>query len=126
MRATLWAVMLMACGPTTDDGSTGSSGIPGSKKLAEMTLQEAMDLCLELADDYPERTVSCSSGETFSAGYTVSECASEMVAPGSCMASVADIRRCAASFYNSSDAELCASDSFPSACDPLLEDDCPF
>ena len=35
-------------------------------ELAEMTLQEAMDPCLELADDFPERTVSCSSGETSS------------------------------------------------------------
>jgi hypothetical protein len=125
MRASL-LVLLVACGPTTDDGSTGSSGIPGAKKLAEMSVQDATDLCLELADDFPERSVMCSSGETFSAGYTTSECANEMAAPSSCMATVADVRRCAAAFYNSSDSELCAADSFPSACNPLLEDECPF
>src|SRR5688572_30252103 len=110
MRASL-LVLVMACGPTSDDGATGSSGIPGAKPLAEMTLQEAMDFCLELADDYPERSVSCSSGETFSAGYTTSECATEMVAPASCMATVGDVRRCAGAFYNSSDSELCEADS---------------
>jgi hypothetical protein len=120
------AVLLAGCGPSdSHHSSSGSSGIPSSKRLSELTGDEPMNLCYELADDFPERQVTCSDGETFSAGYTDSECLNEPPAPSTCMATAGDLRACSEAFYNTSDADLCASTELPDECVLLERDGCP-
>jgi len=125
MRASACVLaLLVACGPTA--ATSGSSGVPGSKLLRDLTVDEATALCLELADDLPERTVTCTDIPPFTAGYTQAECSNEMAAPATCDANVGDLRDCARAYYHSSDAELCANEYLPDECGPLIASDCPF
>jgi hypothetical protein len=125
MRRALVVVALCACGPTdSSHSSSGSSGIAGERPLSGLTPTEAVALCDELAADFPARTVSC-DGETFRVGVPAADCASEPVAPGTCTATVSDMRDCFETYYNTSDSELCTSGALPEECDPLLSGDCP-
>ena len=39
-------------------------GLSGSTKMSELSAAEQKEICLELAADYPEKTVSCGDGFT--------------------------------------------------------------
>lgn len=124
-RAFVVVAALGACGPTDSTySSSGSSGIDGARALSGLTPMEAVALCDELAADFPARTVSC-DGETFRVGVPASDCPSEPVAPGTCTATVSDMRDCFETYYNTSDSDLCTSGALPAECDPLLSGDCP-
>lgn len=102
------AAFLVGCG----------GGVSDSKKLAELSVSEAKDVCLELVDDYPEKTVNC-NGTMTTVGFTKAECDDEGPAPATCTATVGDIRDCTDAFYSLSDAQICMLETLPAACAPL-------
>jgi len=96
----------------------GDSGVPDSKKLSDLSAAESKDACLEIAADYPERTVTCGS-TTITIGLTTAECNTQEPAPATCTATVGDARDCSAAMYSMTDAELCADTPLPAACAKL-------
>lgn len=109
----LLAAVLVGCG----------GGVSDSKKLSDLTAAEAKEACEEMADDYPERTVTCESGGqtfTLTLGIDKADCATDSEpAPATCTATVGDARDCYDAFYSLTDAEICSSDSEPAACAKL-------
>lgn len=101
----------------------GGSGVSDSKKLADLSVSEAKDVCLELADDYPEKTVNC-SGTSITIGYTAADCETDDTTPSTCTATVGDIRDCADAIYSLSDAQFCMQETLPAACAPLEAEGC--
>jgi hypothetical protein len=104
------ALSLAACG--------GDSGVSSSKKLSELTTEEAKDACLELVADFPPRMVTCGD-TTITVGTETADCDGE-VAPSSCTATVGDARDCAEAFKNQTDAQLCMDGPLPAACMKLV------
>lgn len=95
----------------------GCGGVDDSKKLSELSTEEAKDVCLELVDDYPEKTVTC-SGATITIGLTAADCDGETPASANCTATVGDTRDCTAAIY--AQAEACMVDApLPAACAKL-------
>ena len=92
--------------------------VSDSKKLSELSTEEAKDVCLELVDDYPERSVTCGS-TTITIGLKSSECTDQTQAPATCTATVGDVRDCNAALYSQTDAELCSDAPLPAACAKL-------
>jgi hypothetical protein len=109
----LTAMALAACG--------GDDGVDGSKKLSELSVAENKDACLELAEDYPEKTVDCGDGATLTVGLTATECNDQQVAPATCTATVDEARACTADIYNQSNADLCMDKPLPASCSKLAE-----
>jgi hypothetical protein len=102
-------------------GCGGGSGVSDSKKLADLSTDEAKDLCEELADGFPERTVDC-SGVMITIGFNKAECATDSEpAPSSCTATAGDARDCADAMSALTDDQICTSDSLPAACAPLQD-----
>ena len=99
-------VMVAACG----------GGVDGSKKLSELSAQEAKDACNELAEDFPEKTVMCSAEVTITVGLTAAECANETPAPAACTATVDEARACTEALYNQTMQQLCSDAALPAAC----------
>ncbi len=93
-------------------------GVDDSKKLSDLSTEEAKDVCLDLAADFPERMVTC-SGVTITIGLSEAECNTPDTAPATCTATVGDVRACNKAMYELSDAELCSSQSLPAACAKL-------
>ena len=107
------AVVLMGCG--------GGGGVDDSKKLSDLSADEAQDLCSEFVDDFPERTVDC-SGTMITIGYTAAECADAgEPAPTTCTATVGDARACADATFSLSDDEICNAETLPAACAALQD-----
>jgi hypothetical protein len=109
----LAAMALTACG--------GDDGVDGSKKLSELTVAESKDACLDLAADYPEKTIDCGDGLTLTVGITAAECNDQQTAPATCTATVDDSRACTADVYNQSDADLCSDKPLPASCSKLTQ-----
>jgi hypothetical protein len=106
----LLATVLMGC---------GGDGVSDSKKLTDLSAAETKDVCNELADDYPERTVNC-SGTMITVGYSAADCAMPGdAAPDTCTATVGDVRDCADAIFSLSDEQICTSDALPAACAKL-------
>jgi hypothetical protein len=105
------AMVLGACG----------GGVDGDKKLSELSVSENKDACLELAGDYPEKTVDCGNGVTLTVGLTAAECNDQEVAPATCTATVDDARACTADIYNQSNADLCMDKPLPASCSKLTQ-----
>jgi hypothetical protein len=101
----------------------GGDGVSDSKKLSDLTPTEAKDVCLELVDDYPERTIDC-SGTMITIGFTAAECNDEQAAPATCTATVGDIRDCTDAIYSLTDAQFCMQETLPAACAPLEGEGC--
>jgi hypothetical protein len=97
----------------------GGSGVSDSKKITELTTEEAKDVCQEMAEDFPEKTVTCEGGLSFKVGIPAAECDNPDVAPATCTATVGDARACNEAIYSQSDAELCSDTPLPAACAPL-------
>lgn len=96
------------------------SGVSDSKKLTDLSADEAKDLCEELADGFPERSVDC-SGVMITIGFDKSECASASEAPASCTATAGDARDCADAMSALTDEQICTSEDLPAACAPLQD-----
>jgi hypothetical protein len=94
-------------------------GIDGSTKLSDLSVAEVKDLCNELLDDYPEKTVDCGNGFTVTVGVAASECSDPSEAPATCMGTVEDQRDCISEIYNQSDMETCSDQALPAACTRL-------
>lgn len=91
----------------------GCGGVDDSKKLSELSTDESKDVCDELADDYPEKTVTC-DGVMF----TIKVNCDGQVASPNCTATVGDARDCSAALYVQ--AEACMIDApLPPACAKL-------
>lgn len=97
----------------------GDEGVSGSKKITELTVEEATDVCMEMAEDFPERTVTCEPGVTFEIGFSDAACTNVEPAPAACTATVGDARACNEAIYSQTDAELCMDGPLPAACAPL-------
>jgi hypothetical protein len=106
LLSVLSAMVIAACG----------GGIDGSKKLSELTLEETKDACLELVDDYPEKTVDCGGGVTITVGFTTAECNDNSVAPATCTATVDDARDCTEQLYNNTANTICMDKPLPASC----------
>jgi hypothetical protein len=104
--------------------STGS-GLPGDKKVVQLSADEDATLCQYFAAEYPARMIDCGNGntQTVNAG-TVADCVSgvmnaAMQAP-SCPATVAQAEECEKALYDEPDAWYCAgSQTPPIVCAPL-------
>lgn len=102
---------LVACG----------GGIDGGTKLSDLSQGETDDLCQELVDDYPEKTVDCGSGLMVTVGFKSADCTDNTPPGSSCAATVDDARDCTAALYEGSNA---CSDSLPAACARLSDASC--
>lgn len=96
-------------------------GVDGDKKLSELSVAESKDACLELAGDFPEKTVDCGMGVTITIGLTAAECNDQDAAPATCTATVDDARACTEDIYNQSDADLCMDKPLPASCSKLSQ-----
>lgn len=115
--SSILSVGLVACG-----GDSGS-GLSDSKVVGTLTLSEAMDLCVELSESFPERTVDCGGGVTLTVGINPAECTDQP--PATCTATVGNFRDCFDAFGDLSDAELCSDTTLPpAACAPVLSAEC--
>lgn len=104
----LAAVSLVGC---------GGGGPSDSERLSDLSQSEAQELCEELADDYPERTVTC-EGFTLTIGFNKADCAADSAepTPATCTLTVGDARDCADALFGLSDMQICTSDTLPPAC----------
>ena len=113
------AVFLTACGGDDGGGGGGGGGISDSKQLGSLTQEEGTALCNEIADNYPEKTVSCPDGDT-TVGTSPSDCTGgDNTFPSSCTATVGDARDCFDALYNQSESDTC-SGTIPAECEPLF------
>jgi hypothetical protein len=96
-------------------------GIDGSTKLSDLSQADTDDLCDELVDDYPEKTVDCGSGVMITVGFTASDCSDNAPPPATCAATVDDVRNCTSALYEGSNA---CSDNLPAACARLADASC--
>jgi hypothetical protein len=102
------SLVLMACG--------GGSGVDDSKKLSDLSADESKDLCEELADSFPEKTVDC-DGQMITIGYDKADCAGTIEPPpASCTATAGDVRDCADALSALSDEQVCTATDLPAAC----------
>lgn len=105
--------LFAACG---DDG--GSSGVPDSTKIGDLTSAQSIALCHESAAAFPERTVTC-NGQTATVGLDDASCDTEdQTAPAGCQATVGQARACFDAFAAQTDAQFCTG-TLPPACAPL-------
>jgi len=120
--AVLCTSLAIACG-----GGSGGSGVDGSLELADLGAGEAADLCDYIVDVLgPERTVDCGGGVMLTVGgEDAAECVDDFnTFPATCTATVDNAESCAEALGALSDAELCADESFPAACAPLISQTC--
>lgn len=113
MLKTSFCVVLVSAGMLL---GCGDEGVSGSKKVTELTVEEAKDVCLELVADFPERTVTCAPEVTITIGLTAADCTDPEPAPATCTATVSDVRACNEAMYSQSDADLCMDKPLPAAC----------
>lgn len=101
-------------------GAVGCGGPSDSDKLSELSLSEAKDLCHEMVDLNPERSVTC-NGQTFTVGLNDADCDDDTEAdlpPDSCTATVGDARDCNEAQGDLTEAQIC-SGTLPAACQKL-------
>lgn len=96
----------------------GGDGVSDSKKLADLTAEESKDVCLDLAAEYPEKTIVCGT-TSVTLGLATAECNTSDDVPATCTATVGDIRECTGVLYSLSTDQFCMLDSLPAACAPL-------
>ena len=112
------SLSLVACG-----GDDGDSGLSDSKVIGSLTASESMDLCLELVESFPQRTVDCGGGVTLTVGIDPADCDDQP--PATCNATVGNFRDCFEAFGNLSDAQVCDDATPPPAsCAPVLTAEC--
>ena len=120
--ACVCASLAIGCG-----GGSGGSGVDGTIELVELDAGEAADLCDYIVDVLgPERTVDCGDGVMITVGgEDAAECVDDFdTFPATCTATVDNAEACAEALGALSDAQLCADDSFPAACAPLISGTC--
>lgn len=105
----LASALLIGCG----------GGVSDSKKLSDLTAEEAKDACLEAAADFPERTVDCGDGIMLTVGVAEADCNTAGPADAGCTATVGDARACFDAMYSLSDAQICTAETLPAACAKL-------
>jgi hypothetical protein len=111
--AALFTVGLIACG--------GDDGPSDSTKLTSLSAGDLKSVCLDIAADFPERTVDCGGGNTLTVGLSAAECNTVTVPPAACTATVGDVRSCAGALQTAADADLCAGTFTPPASCAALE-----
>ena len=106
----------------------GGSGISDSKRMADLSIDEARDLCHEFADDYPVETFTCpGSDQASSRGTDPADCDAadfELGVPAACPATVGQFRSCTDALYSLSDDEFCNLQSIPTECAFLADANC--
>jgi|JI9StandDraft_1071089.scaffolds.fasta_scaffold24429_3 hypothetical protein len=110
--AALFTVGLIACG--------GDDGPSDGTKLTSLSAAEIKSVCLDIAADFPERTVDCGGGVTLTVGLSAAECDTITVPAAACTATVGDVRSCTGGVQSAADADIC-SDTFtpPASCAAL-------
>jgi hypothetical protein len=93
--------------------------VDSSKRLSELSTDEAKDVCFDLVDEFPERMVSCGDGVMITIGGSADDCDGQ-VPDGSCTATVGDARDCAEAQKALTDAQLCADGPLPDECVELV------
>lgn len=128
MRAAgaLYAALVVACGC---GASNSGSGVPGGKRLAEMSPAEVQDLCEFMEGQLgPERVIACPDGSTASQGVNASECFVVMMRDQvnfpNCALTVSQYEACIEVVRVQSDAQRCESGTPFPACSPLFEPGC--
>ena len=115
----MFSLTMVACGG--DDG--GSSGVSDSKVIGTLSASEAMAVCIELTEIFPERTVDCGGGVTLTVGNSSSDCGSQP--PATCTATVGQLRDCFGDLSDLTDAQWCSDTTQPPAsCAPVFAAEC--
>ena len=117
---------LGACGGDDGGKGGGSSGVSGSVLLKDLTPSQSTQLCHYAADQFPERTVTC-SGQMVTIGINDAEdCtdADPLEVPDTCTATVADAENCFEALGNLSDNDICTLTQEPAACAKFDADEC--
>ena len=130
MRTILLLSAIGCTGLALGCGDSGS-GISGAKKLNELSVGEATDLCNYIGDlQGPPRTVDCGGGNTYTtedfdeAGCTMDLSMFSTDAPD-CTATVSDAEACFATIGAFTDEELCSETTpIPPECAPVFSDAC--
>jgi hypothetical protein len=122
IRRALLVVALVGCGGT-------GSGVDGSLRLATLTADAQSQLCVYLADAYPERTVQCTMTDQRMGGAPpVPQCLNMLqafaTANPACPATVAQAEACYTALAAYTDGEVCVPPALPTVCAPLRTPDC--
>jgi hypothetical protein len=117
MRKTLLVVVCLAVNAC---GGGGGSGVSDSTVLADLTAEEAMALCEEVAG---ERTVTC-DGQEITIGVDPADCATAETFPSTCEATAGDLRDCLDAMDALSDEEICTLEVPPTECSEVFSDAC--
>ena len=120
MRKTLYVSLMLLAAAC---GGGGGSGISDSAVVIELSAEQQMDLCNELAADYPPREVDC-SGTTITLGIDPADCDQPADYPDTCQVTAGDLRDCFAAIDALSDEQICTQDAPPAACEPLFSAEC--
>ncbi len=107
-----WACVLpIAC------SNNNSDALDPAEKLTSLTVGQAVQLCVQLVDEYPRKTVSCPNGSA-TVGLQAADCVSGSAGsnallnlPASCTATIGDAESCAAAEYG----DPCGSNSLADA-----------
>lgn len=89
-------------------------GIDGGSKLSDLSQGDTDDLCDELVDDYPEKTVDCGMGVTVTVGFKAADCTDNTPPSSTCTATVDDVRDCTATLYEGT--RVCMDVALPASC----------
>jgi hypothetical protein len=100
-------------------GCGSSGGIDSSKTLGSLSAADQMTECMDLASEFPPKTVSCGSAGSATVGTDPAKCSGSnfSAAPASCTVTVGQLEDCDAALYDGSAA---CSTSIPPACAPLV------
>lgn len=89
---------------TACDGGMG--GASDSTKLVDLTPEQLRSLCLDFAEDFPPRTITC-SGQEQTVGIDAAECDMPSDFDPACTATVGEMRACFNAIANFTDAQFC-------------------
>lgn len=89
---------------TACDGGMG--GASDSTKLVDLTPEQLRSLCLEFAQEFPTRTITC-SGQEQTIGIDGADCDMPNEFDAACQATVGQMRACIDAIASVTDARLC-------------------
>lgn len=124
MKRSILVAFILSAAAACGGGGGGSSGIPDSTVASDLSMEEVVSFCEEMAADYPAREVDCGGTEPEQNGIDPAECADAEPFADTCTATVGDFRDCFGAIYALSDEEFCNLTEIPPECEPLIEGNC--
>lgn len=118
--ACAWLLTIGAVACFGDGGGGGTSGVPGSTRLPDLSAKQREDLCRYLVRVAPQRTVICDGNDRDTIGFSsTAECTSDFPNDPGCTATVDQTEACFEALGDLTDDEWCNLQALPAACSQL-------